>query len=137
MKKIIKLMTLLIGIFVCSLQLIAEGIIDETPNAPHYYFNTEEEFHNAIRANAPNYRYIFIFSRQESSIYYEHQYNQIGNTFINYLGDVEYRAVLRNDDPGYFAEYRRFNSNQVEAAISYYAGIIAVDTWGLFMQLAY
>lgn len=116
-----------IGLFMMIMpsKLNAAGVLEEVISEPeqHIFFNSEEEFKQAVRAYAPNYQYIWVY-QQYATLYTDKKYSQKGNLFTWHIdndlggGDLEYCLLFSNNNPGYYG-VRQFYNHQVEDALSY------------------
>ncbi|MEE0132279.1 MAG: hypothetical protein U0I22_00560 [Treponema sp.] len=122
-----------IGLFMMIMPstLNAAGVLEEVISEPeqHIFFNSEEEFKQALRAYAPNYQYIWVY-QQSATLYTDKDYSQKGNLFTWHIdNNLEYCILCSNYNPGYYG-VRQFYNHQVEDVFSYMDEIL----WNLTMQ---
>ena len=124
-------------------KLNAAGALDEINQfitnepAQYHFFNSKEEFAQALRAYAPNYQYLWVY-RTAATMYISEEmyaddeelalaYSQKGNLFTCHGGNnIEYCILCSNSNPGYLG-VRQFYNNQVDEAHSYLDSLIGED----------
>lgn len=131
------LATVCMGLFmmIVPTKLNAAGVLDEINQfitnepAQYHFFNSLDEFVQALRAYAPNYQYLWVY-KTEATMYISEEmyaddealaYSQKGNLFtVHGANDIEYCILCSNSNPGYLG-VRQFYNNQIDDALGHIA----------------